>query len=260
MALAEINWLEFRAYSWQHAAAVAWCWALIVGAVALGHTFKKRGELSRELHVRRSLALVGVVFWVAYSAWWNWNVVDWREGMPLQLCDVAGLIGPIALLTASRWLRATLYFWGLTLSMQGFLQPVLRAGPADVEYWGFWLAHTIIVGSALYDVVVGTAKGRGEPVRFRPMLSDLGRAVASSFLYLGLVMPLNVARGFNYGYVGNSPIEETPKLITHLGPWPWRVVVMVAMAISLFVLAWLPWAWAERRRTKRPLPDKLPRC
>lgn len=249
--IADINWLEFKAYTPQHAVAVAWCWLLIIAGIVLGSVFKRRNPPAERL-VRGGVACLGLVFWISYSTWWNWNAVDWREGMPLQLCDVAGIVAPLALLTAWRWLRATLYFWGLTLSMQGFLQPVLKVGPNDLEYWGFWFAHLLIVGSALYDVIVGTARGNAPPQPFRPTFSDFGRAVVSSLVYLALILPLNVAAGFNYGYVGNSVPDDTPALVGKLGPWPWRVGVMTAMAICVFLLAWLPWVWVDRRKRRLP--------
>ncbi len=91
------------------------------------------------------------------------------QSLPLQVCDLAGLVGPMALLTRKQWLRAILYFWGLGLSIQGFIQPVLKdKGLGDVEFWLFWANHTMIVGTAVYDLVA---------LGFRPKTRDFLIAV-----------------------------------------------------------------------------------
>ena len=88
---------------------------------------------------------------------------------------LAGLIAPLALLTLNRWLRAILYFWAFTLTVQAFIQPNLVHGPATAVFWLFWLQHTIIIAYAFYDLVV---------LRFRPDWRDLGRVYIVSAIYL----------------------------------------------------------------------------
>ena len=135
-------------------------------------------------------------YWFAYIIWWNRNGLDLDGGLPLHLCDFNGLVAPLALLTLNRWARATLYFWSFTLTLQAFIQPLLSAGPAQLAFWAFWAGHTIIMASAVYDVVV---------LGFRPDWRDVGRVIVVSLAYVAVVTPVNLALGTNYGFIGNPP-------------------------------------------------------
>jgi hypothetical integral membrane protein (TIGR02206 family) len=237
-----MNLDTFRPYTIDHLVAVVVCAAMMAAPIVIGRRLRNAPP-PRERAFRRILATGGLLFWIAYTLWWNWNYVDIERGLPLQICDIAGLIAPITLLVENRWFRATLYFWGLTLSLQGFIQPVLRVGPIDLEYWGFWTAHSIVVGGALYDLIVR---------RFRPMLADFGRATVTSLAYLAMIFPTNIilARVFdlpnvNYGYVADTK-PENPTLIDVLGPWPWRVVFMVVIGFLGFGIAYVPWVISRR--------------
>ena len=54
------------------------------------------------------------------------------------------------------------------------------------------------------------------------------------------VFTLDAATGWNYGYLGRAT-PGIPTLIDHLGPWPGRVAIMIALGLSAMTLLWLPW-------------------
>jgi hypothetical integral membrane protein (TIGR02206 family) len=233
--LAPGAWDTFVPYSGLHAVAFAICALLIAAPSLIGRTLPERAELN----LRRALAAFAVCYWIAYNVWWNWHGLDLRTGLPLQICDVNGLLAPLVLLTRWRWARATLYFWTAALTLQAFVQPALRAGPASPVFWAFWIAHTIIFASAVYDIVV---------LGFRPTWRDLGRAVIASAVYIAVVMPVDIALGANYGFLGNpADPSEVPPFIDALGPWPLRAIIVVALAPVGFVVVLLPWLIARPR-------------
>jgi hypothetical integral membrane protein (TIGR02206 family) len=222
-------WEVFSPYSGLHGLAVAVCVPLIAAPAWLGHALRA----DREAVLRRMLAALAVGYWLAYNIWWNWNGIDLRTWLPLQLCDVNGLMAPLALVTGWRWARAALYFWTAALTLQAFIQPALSAGPASLVFWAFWTAHTIIAACAVYDVAV-----RG----FRPNWSDLSRALIVSAFYLALVVPVNAWLGSDYGFVGNpAPDIAVPPFVLMLGSWPQRAIILVALAVLGFVVVLLPW-------------------
>ncbi len=237
LGLVQLNtWDVFVPYGGLHAVVLAVC-ALLIAAPTL---FARASSEDGERVVRWTLAALAVCYWVAYSAWWNWHGLDPRTGLPLQICDINGLIAPFALLTRWRWARATLYFWTAALTLQAFIQPALRLGPAYLVFWAFWIAHSLIAACAVYDIIVSG---------FRPSWRDLARAVAASAIYIALVMPLDVWLGANYGFVGNpADPKEVPPFIDALGPWPQRAIVLVLLAPLGFVVVLLPWLFAGRRR------------
>lgn len=232
-------WDIFIPYSGLHLIAVCICAFAIVALVAMGRCV--RDDPGRALALRRGLGIFGIVYWLTYNIWWNRNGIDFSDGLPLHLCDLNGLVAPLALLTQNRWLRATLYFWTVTLTLQAFIQPSLTFGPAHAVFWWFWAAHTLIVGYAVYDLAV---------LDFRPDWRDLGRAYAVSAIYLAAVVPVNLLLQSNYGFIGN-PLPEVPipPFVAALGPWPQRAFAVVALAALGFALAALPWQRWKARAT-----------
>ena len=219
---------EFAPYGWLHLGAVCGCLAIIAGVVLAGRSLDE----ARQTQLRRLLGIFGIAYWLAYNIWWNRNGIDVATGLPLQICDVNGVIAPLALLTLRRWLRATLYFWAFALTTQAFIQPALQAGPANPIFWWFWAQHTIILGYAVFDLAV---------LGFRPDWRDCGRACAAGAAYLAIVVPLDLWLGADYGYLGDLPPENIPPFVAALGPWPARALIVVALAAATFVVVELPW-------------------
>jgi hypothetical integral membrane protein (TIGR02206 family) len=204
--VASSKWDVFVPYSGLHTRALVVCAPLITAPSLLGRALRRDAETA----LRRTLAALAVCYWLAYNIWWNWHGLDLRTGLPLQICDLNGLVAPLALITGWRWARATLYFWTSALTLQAFIQPALTAGPALLVFWAFWIAHTIIAACAVYDLAM---------LGFRPFWNDLGRALAVSAAYVALIMPINLWLGSNYGYVGNpQAINEIPPFVYALGP------------------------------------------
>jgi hypothetical integral membrane protein (TIGR02206 family) len=230
----------FVPFSLLHLLAVVVCALLIVALTMAGRAMRARGS---EAGLRKSFAVFGLCYWVADIIWWNWNGLDVYGGLPLHLCDFNALVAPFALLTLNRWLRATLYFWSFTLSLQAFIQPVLPDGPAHLEFWAFWLGHTIIMASAVYDLVV---------LGFRPDWSDFARAVAASLAYVAFVTPINLTLDTDYGFIGNPPPGKSiPPFVDAMGPWPRRAVMVGVLALIGFVVVLLPWRITWRRSAQR---------
>ncbi len=239
----------FVPYGGLHALAVAVCAVLIAAPALLGCTLRQDSEAA----LRRILAALAVCYWLAYNTWWNWHGLDLRTGLPLQICDLNGLMGPLALLTGWRWARATLYFWTSALTLQAFVQPALTAGPVSLIFWAFWTAHTIIAACAVYDLAV---------LGFRPGWNDLGRAVIVSAAFVVLVAPVNLWLGSDYGYIGNPSADiALPPFVDALGPWPQRAIILGALAPLGFVVVLLPWLIAARHAAfaRRMLGWKLRR-
>jgi hypothetical integral membrane protein (TIGR02206 family) len=230
-------WDVFIPYGGLHLVAVCICALMVAAVAAAGRALR----VSQEATLRRGLGVFAIVYWGAYNVWWNRNGLDPATGLPLHICDLNGVIAPLALLTLNRWLRATLYFWTFTLTIQAYLQPTLTFGPAYIVFWWFWGAHTIIVTCAVYDLVV---------LGFRPAWRDLGRAYLVSAAYLAAVVPVNLRLAANYGYIGNPPAGvKIPPFVAALGPWPLRAIIIVALAAAAFALVELPWQRLAARKT-----------
>lgn len=244
-ANASFDWsTEFRAFTLQHGLTVL----VFVGAMVASCWLGRRWLGTRkELRMR--------LVWVSTALAWQAAAVvyfllpahfDPMESWPLHLCDLAAWIGPLALLTQHRGLRSLLYFWGIGLSTQAFVTPVVEHGHGELRYWLFFVGHTHIVGSALYDLVV---------LGYRPRLRDWGFVTVVTVAWLIPVTAMNIAFDVNYWYTGRDAPGRTT-VVHFLGPWPWRLIPMVLGVQLIWAALCIPWVVAERRKGQDPpAPD-----
>ncbi len=222
---------EFTRYSALHAGSAAGWAALIVGLCWWGARLRRRDEAG-ERRLRLWLAWFAGVTYVGATIFWalpaRWDV---GVSLPLHLCDIAGLLAPLALALRWRLPRALVYFWGLGLSVWGFVSPVLTRGPAAPEYWVFWLTHTQIVGTGVYLLWV---------VGYRPRRRDLAGAIGALACYAAVMVPVNAVLGTDYGFIGVAR-EDARTVLHEIGAWPWRIAPILLGEALLMVLLWLPW-------------------
>jgi hypothetical integral membrane protein (TIGR02206 family) len=232
------NWAtDFHPFTAQHAASSLTCLALIAGACWLGRRWRRQGPPGHaKEHRLRAVWIITTVAWQAFAIVYWLLPANFRleQSLPLHLCDLAAWVAPLALWLQARWLRSLLYFWGIGLSTQAFVTPVLEQGHADLRYWLFFIGHTQIVGSAIYDVAV---------LGFRPRLRDLAIGSAITLAWVAAITPLNIAFDLNYGYVGQHD-PERPTIIQKLGPWPLRMLWLIIIGLSAFALIYAVWPLA----------------
>jgi hypothetical integral membrane protein (TIGR02206 family) len=227
----------FAPWSASHWAAIAAAVGVAAALSATRRGLRDTPDAGRRLD--RGFALLAAVAWAATQAL-QLALDGFPSGtsLPLHVSDLTALAVPLALWTCRRWLRAVVYYWGLTLASLAFLLPDLHDGPARLGYWLFWGAHVIILAAVPYDVV-----GRG----FHPGWRDFRSAAYTSLLYAALIIPFNVAAGQSYGYLG-PPRGGEPAVLRYFGPWPLRVLPVVGCGLAGMALLTLPWEVSRRRR------------
>lgn len=225
----------FKPFSLTHAAVLVGFVTLTTFTVMLRRRWR---DTPRAGLLDRSLAALAFVAYLVVNTWPLLpRHFDWSWSLPLHMCDLVTLCVPFALATRYPPARALLYFWGLGLSTQGLITPDLQDGPARVGFWMFWLAHYSVIGGAVYDVA---ARG------YRPTWKDYRTSLLAGLAYIAVVLPLDVHLGVNYGYVGPAKPGQ-PTIVDALGPWPWRVGVMIVLGAAATALLMLPWEIARRR-------------
>jgi hypothetical integral membrane protein (TIGR02206 family) len=212
-------WLnEFEPRSLTHVIVVAVSAVLIAATVVAGRRLAG-GALQRQLEIGIGWSTI----WLQLFAlvWRNLpGIYDVQEALPLQLCRVVAWACAIGLMTGARWAVSLTFFWGLGLSSMGFVTPVVTTGPGTVGFWLFWAAHVQIVGIAVYQIAV---HGYG------PRVKDWWFAAAVSCVYVALVVPVNLALGVDYGFLGEGEYDRST-LAGRLGTFPLRAVRIVVMA------------------------------
>jgi len=238
--------VTFQPFSLQHLAAVLVAALVCTTLASYGLKLRRRPEARlNERRLRLAWATSILLGQFATVAWWMLPAnYDPQSSYPLHVCDLAALLAIPGLLANVRWLRTLLYFWGIGLSTQAFITPVLTVGPESPAFWLFWIQHIQIAGSGVYLIAV---------LGYRPRLRDVGVISLVTVVYGILMLLINLPLGLNYGYVGAMRPEQ-PTLIDSLGPWPLRLVPLGVLILCVYVLLWSVWpiGWAIRRTLESP--------
>lgn len=209
----------------------------VVLAVRYGRVRRGRPD---ERIMRTLLALGALACWTASAAWYLMpGRFRWEVSLPIQLCELAGLVAPWALLSGVRVARSVLHFWALGLCTQAFITPVHE--PGTIGYALSFCTHASVIGLAVYDSAV---------LGYRPVARDLAIALLVGVAYGGAMFVLDAVTGWNYGFVGPGA-PGTITLVDSLGPWPMRaawIILIAAAAQSMVYSAWLVGRWATAAR------------
>lgn len=158
-----------------------------------------------------------------------------ERSVPLRLTDLASVTGAYALWSQRRWAHALTYYWGLVLSTQALISPVLKSPDfPHYEFLAFWSIHLLVVWAAIY-----LTWGRG----MRPDWRSYRLVVVVTAVWAAITMVFNSIAGTDYGFLNAKP--ATASLLDLMGPWP--VYVVVASALVAGVWALMTWPWVRRR-------------
>lgn len=167
---------------------------------------------------------------VSYQCWALYNEI-WTAKLflPLQLCSLNILLCIILLLTEHKKLFAFVYLFGFTGALQGLLTPELYQEPWHFRFIQFFLAHGLIVWTAMYYAIVKSYRITG------------GRFF-KSFLWLNFyavsVYIINILLNANYMFLMRKPGNAS--LMDFLGPHPWYILGLELIAFFICLLVWIP--------------------
>ena len=219
----------FRAFGVLHAATLGAIAGLTVLAILVA---RRRPPAPPATPAERAVGWAYLSAWgTTYTYLFFSPLHEPAKTLPLQLCHITAALAALLLITRWELLRPLVYFWGLALCTQALVTPALAEGPALYPFWFFWITHGLIVGVAFYELF---ARG------YRPALRDYGIACAASAVYFTLILPLDIAFGWNYGFVGPGK-PEVRTIVDALGPWPERLAIIVALVAGAMALLLLPW-------------------
>ena len=218
-------------YSAPHIAAIslilAFCAALILC----------RKKLQKEAVGYRFAAILAVIIsfqqillYVWYTCSGEWSI-SWT--LPIQLCDMSIFLCVLVLTTKNKYLSELLYFWGLGGATQALLTPDIgNYSFPHFVFYQFFAGHGLIVLTCLFIIFVN---------RFRPTLKSVIRTFIITNLYASVIIPVNALTGGNYLFLRYKP--QSGSIMELLGPWPWYILWLEAVAIIVFLLLYLPFAF-----------------
>jgi hypothetical integral membrane protein (TIGR02206 family) len=233
-----MNPTTFEPFTAQHGYAVLA--GMVVGAAILMAGL--RGGKSRRL-AAAVLAFANLAAWPLSQFAWMGYTKTWDNILPFHLCDVAAITAGFALITGNRLLRKLTYFWGLAATLQALLTPAVVIGFPHGPFIMFFVHHFAVVIAAVWFPVVDGWRPR------TPLWRDPLHVYGWSVLYLAFAMVVNRVLGTNFAFAASPP--PNPSLIDHLGPWPWYLLGMQALAVLFFLLLAMPFRWVGQKTGKQ---------
>jgi hypothetical integral membrane protein (TIGR02206 family) len=224
----------FKLFGPSHLAALG---AAAAGAAALIWLVRRRGG---ERHARAAANGLAVALLVEEAAAMalaaKSGPATLRANLPFQLCDWVVASAAVALATRRQRPYELAYYWGLAGTLQALLTPDLAADFPDPAYFSFLGLHATVIVSILF-LTFG--------LRLRPRPGSAWRVWLWTQLYAVVATGANLLLGTNYGYLRAKPAR--PSLLDVLGPWPWYILSLQALALGLFAMLYAPFAWLDRQ-------------
>lgn len=181
------------------------------------------------------LQQASIYIWYTVSGEWSLRVT-----LPLQLCDLSLFLSILVLITKRQIPAELLYFWGIGGATQAILTPDI--GPYTYPHFVFYqyfISHGVILLTCIYMIAVE---------KFKPSSKSVLRSFIITNLYALLIIPINALTGGNYLFLSRKP--STGSIMDMLGPWPWYILSLEAVAVVMFVLLYLPFASGNKKGQK----------
>ena len=198
---------------------------------------KKYLNKNQQLWLSRSMAVFISVWVLLYIVIRGWlGDFDYKTDLPLDICNIVGLILPVLMWNPSSRIHEILYFRILGGTIQAIVTPHLFNGFPNFIFFKYWFVHIGLVIYAIYITVVFDIK---------PEIRSLWRSFLALQVYILIVFFLNMLLGSNYIYVLQKP--PTASVLDYFGPWPVYIFVCELIALVLFFLVYLPVGYSFRK-------------
>ena len=156
---------------------------------------------------------------------------DWRETIPLHMCDLSEIFLVWFLLGGPRLLYTCAFFWGLGGATMAILTPDISHH--DLDYIFFMIGHGMIIVGIMYATVT---------LGNRPYAKDIITvSLITALVLLPIVYVINLILGepANFWYLIAKP--EGASLMDVFPDPPYHLLVTTPLAISVFYLIYLPY-------------------
>ena len=164
------------------------------------------------------------------------NPYDWRETIPLHMCDLSEIFLIWFLLGGPRILYICAFFWGLGGATMAILTPDISHH--DLDYIFFMVGHGMIIVGVMYATVT---------LGNRPYAKDIATvALITALVLLPIVYVINLLLGepANFWYLMSKPAGAS--LMDMFPEPPYHLLVTTPIAIALFYLIYLPYFIKDR--------------
>lgn len=191
---------------------------------------KRLQECVQRLNMaERYFALSLLAMDITYHIWListgRWGLDD---SLPLELCSVSLFVSIMLLLTGNRHLIDFVVFAGIGGALQALATPVLDMDFPHFRFFHFFYTHAGIIVTGLYFVWV---KG------YEPTFKGVWKTMLIINALLPFIIAVNWLFDGNYMFLRMKP--QNGSLLDFLGPYPWYILSLEAVAFIIFTIIWL---------------------
>lgn len=221
---------EFQPYGLPHLTVI---FLTIVVPFVLAAMVRRTKSSRLEKGIIAVLSAVLILNYIVYLIFVRTQgVVDWRQMLPMQMCDWGMVVVIVAMWTGSqRWFEVA-YFWGIGGTLQAVLTPNLRYGFPDWRFISFFTSHCAIIVGVVFLMLTR---------RYRPYPMSIVRVWLWSEFYFVVTMIVDQLTGFNYGFLLHKP--EAFSILSFLSDSrPLYLLQMHGVALAFFLGLYAPFA------------------
>jgi hypothetical integral membrane protein (TIGR02206 family) len=175
---------------------------------------------------------IGISLIVIEGCYHIWMVVNdmWEvsHAIPLELCSLSLILSVLLLLTRKKIIYEILLFTALLGASQAIFTPLLNFEFPHFRFFHFFYTHLMMIWVVFYFTWV-----QG----YRPTIWS----VIKLFIFLNILLPIimfiNKLVDGNYMFLSHKP--NSASLLNLLGPYPWYILSMEFLLITLSLIVWL---------------------
>jgi hypothetical integral membrane protein (TIGR02206 family) len=216
---------DFAMFSVSHFIIIA---LLFIGSTVIYLNIEKLGDRKwRKAEVAIGISLI--IIEVSYHFWMYvnnmWNV---SHAIPLELCSISLILSVLLLLTRKKIIYEILLFTALLGASQAIFTPFLNFDFPHFRFFHFFYTHLMTIWVVFYFTWV---------IGYRPTIWSVIKLFVFLNVLLPVIMLINKAVDGNYMFLSHKP--KSPSLLNILGPYPWYIVSMEFLLITLSLIVWL---------------------
>ncbi|TNE58058.1 MAG: TIGR02206 family membrane protein [Bacteroidetes bacterium] len=216
-------------------------WWLAAGAASAIAWIYIGRQLTAEKQKRQlalAMALIPAVIWTGATI----NIlqapgpVAWDLVLPFHVCYFLNLLMPFMLWRKSYFLFEISYFMVMAGCIQALFTPDIPQPFPDWMNIRYFFVHIGLVQSTLFAIFV---------YGFSPTWRSLGKSLLWTNIYFVFVSAVNFLMDTNFMYLRKKPPSRT--MLDLFGDWPWYILGGELLALVLFTVVMLPFAFRPAR-------------
>ncbi|MCL6571778.1 MAG: TIGR02206 family membrane protein [Bacillus sp. (in: Bacteria)] len=216
---------DFQMFSASHFFILA---ILILVSTGL-YSYKDRLKADKWRHAEIGIAILLIIMETSYHLWMYVNGI-WHVSyaIPLELCSISLILTVLLLLTRKKIIYELLLFTALLGASQALVTPLLDFDFPHFRFLHFFYTHLMIIWVPLYFT---WAKG------YRPTIWSVVKVLVFLNVLLPIIIFINKMVDGNYLFLSHKP--DSASLLDMLGPYPWYILSLEGLLITLSLVIWL---------------------